>query len=209
MQISILLLLHALSFRPIHTQSTDVDLVPIDNANATTTAMVQDPCGPLVQPTPNPAGNTCEASITESTTPSSYGVQCLAEHHTARTPTTKLDFDACARETVPAICDKLSDPAAPNATWVWASASSGACFMGFYLPPFYGSAPKPIRDKCVEGIFKPMAGYCNPATGFVTKEGMYDLAMVNVKVAPDRSQNGQAVDAGYPSYILATRQLTG
>ena len=57
-------------------------------------------------------------------------------------------------------------------------------------------------------IFRPLAGYCNPATGYEETEGMYNLGMVNVKTKPDETQNGQAVDVGYPSYIMATRQLT-
>lgn len=80
--------------------------------------------------------------------------------------------------------------------------------MAFYLPPFPGSAKTPDREKCVEQIFRPMLGYCNPATGGGAVEGMYSLGMVNVKVRPDRTQDGEAVDAGYPSYILAARQLT-
>ena len=53
-----------------------------------------------------------------------------------------------------------------------------------------------------------MLGYCNPAPGDGTTAGMYDLGMVNVKVKPDGSQDGQAVDVGYPSYIMATKELT-
>ena len=49
-----------------------------------------------------------------------------------------------------------------------------------------------------------MLGYCNPAM----VEGIYNLAMVNVEVVPDGTQNGQAVDVGYPSYIIATSQLS-
>ena len=226
MQLSTLLFHTLFSFRLIHSQSTAtptayVGLVPdypnydadpssgvytaIDNA--TVSAAARDPCGPAIQPIPNPAGNTCNVSIIESKTPAPYGVQCVNDYSE-----THLDFDACSRETIPAICDKLADPAAPNATWIWASASSASsssCYMGFYLPPFDGSAPKPDRNKCVAEIFRPVVGFCNPATGYEETEGMYNLGMVNVKVRPDGTQNGQAVDVGYPSYIMATRHLTG
>lgn len=212
----------ALSFHLIHGQSTlaataYVGLVPdypnydagpsnvytaIDNA--TVTAAVSDPCGPLIQPTPNPAGNTCNVSIIESESPSSYGVQCLNDY-----TDTNLTFDACSNQTIPTICDKLADPAVQNGTWIWASANPpNVCYMGFYLPPYDGSAQKPGKDRCVNEIFRPMLGYCNPATGYEVSEGMYNLGMVNVKTKPDETQNGQAVDVGYPSYIIATRQLT-
>lgn len=221
MQVLVLFFL-ALVFPLIHTQSTlsttaYVGLAPdypnyeansasvytaIDNATAT--AAVRDPCGPLVQPSPNPVGNTCNVSIIESTSPAPYGVQCLADH-----TNTHLDIDTCSNQTIPAICDKLADPAVQNGTWVWASANSpNLCSMGFYLPPYSGSAQIPGRDKCVNEIFRPMLGYCNPATGYEVTEGMYNLGTVNIKTLPDKTQDGAAVDVGYPSYIIATRQLT-
>lgn len=212
----------ASSFHLIHGQSTlaataYVGLVPdypdyvagpsnvytaIDNATAT--AAVSDPCGPLIQPSPNPAGNTCNVSIIESESPATYGVQCLNDY-----TDTNLTFDACSNQTISAICDKLADPAVQNGTWIWASANSpSVCYMGFYLPPYDGSAQKPDKDQCVNEIFRPMLGYCNPATGYEVSEGMYNLGMVNIKTKPDGTQNGQAVDVGYPSYIIATGRLT-
>lgn len=172
--------------------------------NATAPAAVRDPCGPLTQPLPNPAGNTCNVSIIDSESPAPYGVQCLTDY-----TNTHIDFDACSKQTIPAICDKLANPAVQNGTWIWASANlPNVCYMGFYLPPYDGSAPKPDKGKCVNEIFRPLLGYCNPATGYEVSEGMYNLGMVNVKTKPDQTQNGQAVDVGYPSYIMATRQLT-
>ena len=172
--------------------------------NATATAAVRDPCGPLTQPSPNPAGNTCNVSIIDSSTPAPYGVQCLTDY-----TNTHIDFDACSKQTIPAICDMLADPSVQNGTWIWASANPpNVCYTGFYLPPYDGSAQKPDKNKCVNEIFRPLAGYCNPATGYEETEGMYNLGMVNVKIKPDETQNGQAVDVGYPSYIMATRQLT-
>ena len=216
------LFFHALLFRLINSQSTAsptayVGLVPdypnyeagpsdvyteIDNETATVD--VHDPCGPAVQPSPNPAGNTCNVSIIESKSAAPYAVQCLDDYSG-----THIDFDACSNQTIPAICDKLADPNVRNATWIWASANEpNACYMGFYLPPYAGSAPKPDRDKCVKEIFRPMLGYCNPAASYEVSEGMYNLGMVNIKHKPDETQTGQAVDVGYPSYIMATRQLT-
>ncbi|KAL9076541.1 MAG: hypothetical protein Q9161_000873 [Pseudevernia consocians] len=81
--------------------------------NATATAAVSDPCGPLTQPSPNPAGNTCNVSIIESKSPAPYGVQCLTDY-----TDTHIDFDACSNQTIPAICDKLADPAVQNGTWI-------------------------------------------------------------------------------------------
>lgn len=221
MQVSVLFFL-ALVLPLIHGQSTlsptayvgldpdypnyDVDSANVYTAidNATATAAVSDPCGPLIQPSPNPAGNTCNVSIIQSKSPAPYGVQCLTDY-----TDTHIDFDACSNQTIPAICDKLADPAVQNGTWIWASANSpNVCYMGFYLPPYTGSAQKPGRDKCVDEIFRPMLGYCNPATGYEVSEGMYNLGMVNIKTKPDETQTGEAVEVGYPSYIMATRQLT-
>ena len=188
----------ALFFRLIVGQST------LSATASTATAAVTDPCGPLTQLSPNPAGNTCNVSIIESKAPTPYGVQCLTDYTDSH-----IDFGACSNETIPAICDKLAHPAVENGTWIWASASTpNACSLGFYLPPYDGSAQKPDKEKCVGEIFRPMLGYCNPATGHEVTEGMYNLGMVNVKVKPDETQNGQAVDVGYPSYIMATTQLT-
>ena len=221
------LISQALLFRLIHTQSTAVSptayvgLVPdypdyIADAsgvytaisNTTNSAPVRDPCGPLNQPSPNPAGDTCNVSVIQSIDPAPYGVQCLKDHSRVA----HINFTACSLETIPAICDKLADPAVQTGVWIWASAADttgvASCFMGFFLPPYSGSAPKPSREKCVEDIFRPMAGYCNPATGYLTTEGMYNLATVNVKEKPNGDYNGQAVDVGYPSYAMATRQLT-
>ncbi|CAF9917455.1 hypothetical protein IMSHALPRED_003586 [Imshaugia aleurites] len=212
----------ALSFHLIHCQSTlsataYVGLVPdypnyeagpsnvytaIDNATAT--AAVRDPCGPLHQPSPNAAGNTCNVSILHSESPAPYAVQCLTDY-----TNTQITFAACSNQTIPAICDKLADPAVQNGTWIWASASPpNVCYMGFYLPPYDGSAQKPDMNKCVNEIFRPMLGYCNPATGYEETEGMYNLGLINVRTKPDATQDGEAVDVGYPSYILATTQLT-
>ena len=38
---------------------------------------------------------------------------------------------------------------------------------------------------------------------------MWNLCTVNVKILPDKDSVGQAVDAGYPSYIVATGETTG
>lgn len=171
----------------------------------TPTPAAYDPCGPARQPSPNPAGNTCDAPITDTTTPAPYAVQCLNDFSD-----TNFSVTACVTQTIPAICTKLTDPAVKKGTWVWASADApDRCYMAFYLPPYDGSAQTPDEDRCVNDIFTPMLGFCNPATGYVETEGMYNLGMVNVKVRPDRFQDGQAVDVGYPSYLLSTRQLTG
>lgn len=221
MQTTVPLLFHALLFRLIYSQSTvspsayvgavpDYPKYEADASGVYTaidlspTKAVTDPCGPSAQPIPNPAGNTCNVAVLESTNPESYAVQCLNDN-----TNTNLNYTACSLETIPAICDKLADPTVQNATWIWASATSpDVCSMGFYLPPFAGRAQKPDRDQCVDDIFRPMLGYCNPAPGYGTTAGMYDMGMVNVKVKPDGIQNGQAVDVGYPSYIMATKELT-
>lgn len=77
--------------------------------------------------------------------------------------------------------------------------------MGFWLPTYEGSA-RPIRDfeECVRDVWTPMVGFCNPARS----PGLYNLGLVNLRRVPDAEQSGSQVDAGYPSYVLATRELT-
>ena len=50
-----------------------------------------------------------------------------------------------------------------------------------------------------------MVGFCN----VWDNQGENNLGLVNVKSVPDGSQSGQAVDVGYPSFVLASRELTG
>lgn len=117
-----------------------------------------------------------------------------------------IAFDACVSQTIPAICDQLTDPAVQKDKWIWASSTPpSVCWMGFWLPGD-ANAAKTITDvdQCKNDIFMPMVGYCNPS-GDV---GEYNLGLVNVVRVPDVLQTGTQVDAGYPSYILATRQLT-
>lgn len=78
--------------------------------------------------------------------------------------------------------------------------------MGFWLPNYEGSA-KPTKDvdECAKNIFTPLMGFCNP----VLTPGLYNWGLVNVKLVPDYTQTGIQVDAGYPSYIMATTRLSG
>ena len=55
----------------------------------------------------------------------------------------------------------------------------------------------------------PMVGFCDPATGYGLKEGIWNPGRVNVKVWLGKGSNGQAVDVGYPSYNVATSETTG
>lgn len=117
-----------------------------------------------------------------------------------------VDFDACVSQTIPAVCDQMTSPAVQKGKWIWANATSPSiCWMGFWLPDD-ANAAKALTDidQCKNDIFIPMVGYCNPSGNV----GEYNLGLVNVVKVPDVLQTGTQVDAGYPSYILATRQLT-
>jgi len=172
--------------------------------NLVPTQPPRDPCGPVVQPIPNPAGNTCNASLLISpNAPHPYGVRCISDPWAADD---KIDFGACVAQTIPAICDQLTDPAVQKGKWIWASATPpSVCWMGFWLPDD-GNAAKPITDvdQCKNVIFMPMVGFCNPSGN----TGEYNLGSVNIVRVPDVLQTGRQVDSGYPSYVLATRKLT-
>ena len=77
--------------------------------------------------------------------------------------------------------------------------------MGFWLPSGEGAAPV-ISDveSCENNIFLPMVGYCNP----VGSLGEYNVGGVNLRKLPDVLQTGVQVNSGYPSYVLATKELT-
>ncbi|MCJ1451169.1 hypothetical protein MMC28_001504 [Mycoblastus sanguinarius] len=190
---------------PVDPQNTDPpSAAPSDyvtEATLISASPTSDPCGPASQPTPNPIGDTCNTSIALSNSPSPYGVQCLNND-----PNTNISWTACAIETIPAICDQLTDPAVQKGKWIWASATPpDVCWLGFYLPTYAGSAQVPTLDRCVNEIFRPMVGFCN----VWDNQGENNLGLVNVKSVPDGSQSGQAVDVGYPSFVLASRELTG
>jgi len=190
----------------IYTAASNIFTVPSASSveNLLPTSPPHDPCGPLIQPH-NDIGSTCNVSLLYSPNkPSPFGVQCISPGYP---DAPNINFPACIEETIPKICHQLTRPGVQKGKWIWESATPpGACWIGFWLPNDVGAA-KPIRDmdECMNNIFTPLVGFCNP----MLSPGRYNLRLVNIKKAPDYTQTGSQVDAGYPSYILSTRELTG
>lgn len=69
--------------------------------------------------------------------------------------------------------------------------------MGFFLPPYEGSAKIPSLRHCAEDIFGAMA-----RLGRRRGDG-FNIMVVNVRKLPDEEQTGEAVNVGYPSYTIS------
>ncbi len=69
--------------------------------------------------------------------------------------------------------------------------------MGFWLPEYNGSAPRPTYNDCMNNIYAPMYNI-----GLNYGGTAYNQVTVNVRSLPDNVQNGSQVDVGYPSYTI-------
>ena len=166
-----------------------------------------DPCGPPNSLTPGPPGSfkTCHRNVSTKYATSgnalaantAYGVNCLNDG-TGYT----LDQDTCA-DSVGAICLQISGIwgtkyQTPN-QWIW-STENGNCTFGYWLPA--NGAPPPSDERCREGIIGVMNDACRGPE--------YNAASVNLVQLPwsnaSGSGTGQAVDAGYPSYVMVAQQ---
>ncbi|KAL8896620.1 MAG: hypothetical protein Q9207_007630 [Kuettlingeria erythrocarpa] len=158
-----------------------------------------DPCGPVVHDTAD-YPDTCNATVKGGpfSPPAAYGVQCQAyQHgwHTLGRTAWRHCFDS-----IPEICAKMSHPSTPNNTWIW-SQRRPSCALGFFLPPYPGSAPIPSRKRCETMIFTAMVRACANWLPI-------DVASVNLKGLPTvQGGKGVAVDVGYPSYVIASSKL--
>lgn len=148
-----------------------------------------DPCGPLVQDaiTPN---NTCDRAVTLVTAPSAYGALLLNDGSGLN-----ITWYNCLTVALDA-CAAIASPATPVGKWNWTDPGS-QCVLGFWLPQYNGSAPRPTHDACMNNIYTPMY-----ELGMNYGGTAYNQVVVNVRVLPDDYQTGQAVDVGYPSYTL-------
>ncbi|KAI4248348.1 MAG: hypothetical protein LQ352_005937, partial [Teloschistes flavicans] len=118
-----------------------------------------DRCGPAVQK-PGTA-STCNATVKASQVPSVYGVQCGQDLDIQST----LNVPNCAYASVD-ICNRLTDPHVKKDRWIWTNPAYIGCALGFWLPSGNGSdaAFAPDYDRCMTGIFGPLANLCsNPA----------------------------------------------
>ncbi|KAL8832753.1 MAG: hypothetical protein Q9191_000090 [Dirinaria sp. TL-2023a] len=178
-----------------------------------------DPCGPKVQDGYTPP--TCDTSLNSTADldsmdglsydysyvyptedPAPYGVQCINSTSTQAA----INSNSC-RVTVADICNKMTSKYSPKAKWVWSTLGGSGCAIGYYLPPYNGSAPVPQKNRCKEGIYGGMLDICVTQPTFFDF-GVSNLMAVNIKALPSGSKNGAAVNVGYPSYIIAPAPLT-
>ncbi|KAL8863974.1 MAG: hypothetical protein Q9174_007499 [Haloplaca sp. 1 TL-2023] len=75
------------------------------------------------------------------------------------------------------------------------------CRVGMWLPNIAGRAPLPDFNRCLNQIFQPMITNC------VNDE--VNFALVNLNQLPDYTRNftGEAINAGYPSYVVGPMAL--
>lgn len=148
-----------------------------------------DPCGPLVQDpiTPN---NTCSRTVSLVTGPSAYGALLLNDGSGLN-----VTWDNCLT-VVFDVCAAINSSLTPVGRWNWTDPGS-QCVMGFWLPQYNGSAPRPTYDACFNNIYTPMY-----KIGMNFGGTAYNQVLVNLKQLPNDYETGQAVDVGYPSYTI-------
>lgn len=160
-----------------------------------TTRGISDCCGPTGRP--GILSDTCFTTVNVTNAPATYDVNCFAD----RTGT-KLDASAPnSYYTATVICDAINTGKVPPNKWYWAMPQAGFA-LGVWLPGNPGDAPCPFWDQCVISIYYHMIQGCGSSAG-------HNGGAVNVAKLPDTTQTGLAVDAGYPSYIMAPKPLTG
>ena len=148
-----------------------------------------DPCGPRVQDVTTP-NNTCNRAIDLATGPSAYGAILLNDGSGLN-----ITWDNCIAVTFDA-CAAITNPSTPVGQWNWTDPGS-ECVMGFWLPQYNGSAPRPTYDACMNNIYTPMY-----QVGMDFGGTAYNQVVVNLKQMPNDYETGEAVDVGYPSYTI-------
>ena len=155
-----------------------------------------DRCGPANQVPGTPS--TCNATVTPGR-PGVYNVNCFQEREFQST----LNGGNCILASTD-ICNKLTSPHVQKDIWVWSNPSYLSCALGFWLPSGPNgtdAAFAPDYNRCMYGIFQQMAVAC-------TNPSWNNAGSVNLRVLPNTTSNGAAIDPLYPSYVVAPRQLT-
>ena len=163
--------------------------ITVHFAAAVPYAHLHDPCGPVVQGN-NLPNNTCNRTLDLVTAPSIYGALLLNDGSGLTIPwynCLPVAYDACAA---------INSSDTPVGVWNWTDPGS-SCVMGFWLPQYNGSAPRPTYDACMNNIYIPMY---NIGMDFGGKA--YNQVTVNLVKLPDNYQTGSQVDVGYPSYTI-------
>ena len=170
------------------------------DGQVTSIGVVRDGSTAAASSTAPPVAQQSFGPLTRSqSTPAAYGLTCL-DSTASQLDNHAVKFADCAA-TETAICDSLNNPAnLLTDQWVW-SAAGGSCAMGYWLPKIgTGTAAIPSKEACQANIFDMMRRTCIPADG---QDGKWNAASVNVAVVPSGNSNGQQVDSGRISYMLA------
>ena len=170
-----------------------------------------DPCGPQIQDNPN-YPNTCSVAPALVQSPQPYGINCTAIYTVSGPQSIALENCAASYESA---CRKALDPRTRTNTWIWTMLAE-QCALGFFLPPYQGSAQLLNGTRCIE-IFTAMANTCStsvppsnygsvnlrtlpglPPTTTIDGQPAYDGYPSN-----DMFFTGNAVNVGYPSYAIS------
>jgi len=171
--------------------ATAYPATPIQTGTAPlATAPARDACGPS---TPDPTvPDSCNTPVQQVSSPAAWGVQCLNDTGSAA----PINITTCA-----ALITQLCANQWQNlGNWTWVTGPG--CAIGSFLPgkDIQGAAPGPERGACEELIYASMVDSCQFSGG-------WNLAGVNLRVFPGVGGKGEAVNAGYGSYVVANRQL--
>ena len=174
-----------------------------------------DPCGPAIQDTPD-YPSTCSVAPAFVPNPQPYGINCSSV-----VPATGLQtvaWENCSAS-YDSICTKALDSRTRKGVWIWSELAPN-CGLGFFLPPYQGSAQLLNMTRCIE-IFTAMTNACAAVVPPCNYGG------VNLRTIPgylpqnedgeeiydghaekNFSYSGEAVNVGYPSYAMSFLPLT-
>ena len=170
-----------------------------------------DPCGPAIQDTPN-YPNTCASAPLLYQSPQQYGINCTADLYGSNSKYA-IAYENCSAS-LQSICGKAIDTRARKGYWIW-SYVQGNCALGIYQPALQGSAQLRNYTRCLE-IFTAISDSCSSVVPASTIGG------VNLRHFPGNPPpspqleadpgswvhyTGEAVNAGYPSYIISKRPI--
>ena len=172
-----------------------------------------DPCGPVVQDNPN-YPNTCSVAPALVDSPQPYGINCTTTAEVTGYQTIAWQNCTASYEN---ICTKALDSRTRKGVWIWSELAE-QCALGIFLPPYQGAAQLQNFTRCVE-IFTALNNTCStvvPASNFGginlrAIPGIPPSSIVDGKPVYDGSShmdpyhfyNGEAINVGYPSYIIA------
>lgn len=169
-----------------------------------------DPCGPAIQDNPD-YPNTCAVAPVLVESPQPYGINCSATLPITKS-TQEVVWGNCSAS-LESICTKALDPRTRKGHWIWSNLAEG-CALAFFLPPYPGSALLQNYTRCTE-IFTAISDTCQNA------QPASNLGGVNLRQYPglppsssDKAKGGnwiyytgEAVNVGYPSYLISQTLL--